>query len=431
LRRQKHSLDALDESEGVQCEDTSHEPSAPIAETPPAYAEGGKPVLKPLDPDTIGTYYNAQTATIILEGFMLNKPCIEKIADYKPSTLSLIGCQFENKKDLGLFGALETVQSLFIADNTLDDASTYALGLLPNLRSLEFCNCSGIKKFANFPDLLENLENLTFRNMKLPKTGYPYLAALSLKAISFYNCTIADEGMSLFCKDSPFTDITLYNSNVTNATIQALAQKKTLRKVDLSNSSEISCISTLFQDSLQELILRNCPKIDDSSLKNITKAKNLHLLDISYTASSDTAAARIGELAQLTTLVAEKTGLTDRGVAQWSKLGALRSLNLADTKIRASKYLLQSLAKNHPQLNLLNLSGTPMTAWRLYLISKLPIQTLTLSRCPSLAEYGLAPLVNMVGLRQIELQGSIFDLQERAIIQTTLTRKLPGVAIYM
>jgi hypothetical protein len=141
--------------------------------------------------------------------------------------------------------------------------------------------------------------------------------------------------------------------DATACTVKGFAALKALpnlRKLVLNRSGvsdkELTEITGCAQ--LRVLIMPEA-QVTDAGLKAVEKLPRLETLDVSDNPRvTDKAAAAIKTLARLENLYLNKTGLTDKGLAELRPLEALRDLTVAGTKVTATAA--EAFAEQMPNL---------------------------------------------------------------------------------
>ncbi len=281
------------------------------------------------------------------------------------------------------------------------------------LEKLKISNCRQITEWG-----IKQLSTLSLTHLDLSSNlwmtdkAVGYLTALPLKHLSLFWCmNITNEGLKTLARSSNLTSLNLDRCNATNATLKALS-KLNLVDLDLGLCKKITDegLKPLLKTSLQTLGLRGCVLITDSTLQDLSSCPQLtelelsscpEITDIGLKAIAKCPLKRLGlseykdiddslkmlSSLPLTTLLIDRTAISDQGMQHLARCSSLTSLNLTDClEITDSGVK----AISHLNLRELNLGECNISDLSLHHLARCSsLKSLSIYQCSKITDEGI------------------------------------------
>ncbi len=185
------------------------------------------------------------------------------------------------------------------------------------------------------------------------------------------------------------------------------------------SEADLKTIGTL--TTLKRLRLINAQALSRNAMANLTKLKQLDLLELRCIGKADGHFEIIAELPKLETLVLWQYNIEKTQLAALQKSPALSSLTLQNCTIGAGASAeLRKLNK----LKFLSIIDTPVSAVDINTIVKLPLKKLRICS-PNVSDFSLGELATMRTLEELDLSGT--EMSENRML--TLKAALPGTKV--
>ncbi len=254
----------------------------------------------------------------------------------------------------------------------------------------------------------------------------PKLATLVIVGSSF-----ADRDVPAICGLKQLRQLTLENTDLTNAGLLALDDLPALRTLNIRRNSaltdkalaklpdrfpQLQSLLLLFNNftdgaldsvaqlsDLRSLDLRGCVKISNAGIQKLLPLKNLEELKFGPSQANDEVAKTLAQFTKLKTLMVEDTHLTDAGLPLLVHLTDLEELSLLRTRVSDDGLVaLENLIK----LGRLDLRDTLVRGPGLVHLKKLSgLRVLSLSESP-VGDLGMQVLEALPNLERLELFGT-------------------------
>ena len=237
--------------------------------------------------------------------------------------------------DFPSFPADSTLKILsLIACKKLTDRSARVIG---SLRSLEWLDVSGTAftdKGVKFLAASQRLKGLGLRNVRVTDVGMKDIALLSrLEHLDLGNTAITDLGLASLASLQHLRFLSLSDCSVSGNGLRHMVGSQNLEELDLGytelSDDDINFISTFPQ--LRKLSLRSTRV---STMKRLRIKTQLHHLDLSGTAITDSGLAGLAECPCLVSLNVSFTKTTDKGLVELGRNAKLRILEARSTNVR-------------------------------------------------------------------------------------------------
>ena len=163
----------------------------------------------------------------------------------------------------------------------------------------------------------------------------------------------------------PLTGLDLRGCKVSEGDLPLVRHFPMLRRLDISECSvRGDFLESLPQSCGLSHLVATGTRLDDQSLANLARLRQLIYVDVGHTKVTDAGMAKLAELPRLRSLTIHSLPITDDGVAKLRGLRNLVYLNLSATKItdRSAEHLAAMPALTHVYLNVTDVSDSMAAA---------------------------------------------------------------------
>jgi Leucine-rich repeat (LRR) protein len=347
--------------------------------------------------------------------------------------LDISSIEYDNATVGGIVRRFKNLQYLNISDTEVDDHVFEQLPSMPTLLSLESMllaiNGTGLKHFNKFPHLaVLSLHNTTVRNENLK-----YLMVCpELSNLRLSDTPTDERGCAEIARLPKLRSLDISKSAINDKAMAALYPlHNTLQYLDISRCdiSDVGLKAVGKLEHLENLCLRTA-RIPATSAKSIQSLQGLKALrSIAFDSANiqdDVLESLSKNLPQLNTLDVQGCKLlTDKGFSSLRPMAQLKNLNAGDTKVGDG---LMRAACNWKQLNVLKVGGGNIgnEGIRAFVESKSPVTVLSIDNC-KIDDKGIVNIAKLPKLEVLSLNGD--NITDASVPVLTKLKSLTGLGL--
>lgn len=285
---------------------------------------------------------------------------------------------------------LKSLTTLELKRTRLTPSALAQLSALTNLRELNLDGTDTNDDVLQQISKLPNLTTLKLRNTRVSDKGLESLQNLkTLTALSLSGSDISNHGLA-FISNLKLTNLDLWDTKVSSGGIENLKNCKTLERLCISRTplAERDLVTLESLKNLGEIQLYNIPNFKDDDIKYFTHHKFLRKFYIQNCRITDAAAPYLEQMPQLTGLSLNATKITGRIFAHLTKLEHIDDLWIQMNPLTDSdiKYL-----TGFKSIHDLHIDSTLVSDAGLRELQDLPhLNKITANYCKNISARGIA-----------------------------------------